>query len=139
MTEGLTSGDKVIVLAPLAAISSLIAGAVAGGIAGWIAKHSMAISATAFFVGGLIGWFLGAVAGNIMFPEQNGNIMVVKWGPSALPWTLKGNIIASLVTAIVICGLMVLIAKVELGKIAGPCIGTAVVLGIIWAFLAALS
>ena len=134
MTEGLTSGDKVIVLADAAARSGLIAGAVAGGIAGWIAKHSIGLSMMAFFIGGFIGWLLGTVAGHIMFPERNGNVMVVKVGPSALPGLLKADIISSLVTAIVICGLMVLITKVDLGKIAGPCIGTAVVLGIIRAF-----
>ena len=139
MTEGLTSGDKVIVLADAAARSGLIAGAVAGGIAGWIAEHSIGLSMMAFFIGGFIGWLLGTVAGNIMFPERNGNVMVVKLGPSSLPWILKANIVAGPVTAIVVCGLMVLITKVDLGKIAGPSIGTAVVLGIIWAFLAALT
>ena len=113
--EGLNLGDKVIALASASITAGVIAGAVTGGIAGWIVKHKIVVSVSGFFGGAILGWFIGMMVGKVLFPAQNGNVIIVKWGVNSIPLTLMGNIIASLVTAIVICGLMTLIAKVDTG------------------------
>ena len=122
--EGLNPGDKVVALASAATTAGLVGGAVAGGIAGWIVKHKMVASVSMFFTGAFLGWVIGTMVGKAVFPAQAGNVMIAKWGPSSLPLTLKGNIIVCFVTAIAICGLMALIAKVEFKTIAAPCVGT---------------
>ena len=70
--------------------------------------------------------------------QQKVKIMIAKWGPSSLPLTLKGNIIASFVSASVVCLLAVLIIKADIKAIAGPSIGVSVVIGMILAILASL-
>jgi hypothetical protein len=138
MQEGLNPGDKVIALAAAATTAAVVAGAVTGTVAAWLTKHK-ALTSIAGLIGGVaIGWCIGELVGRLLFPASSGNKMIAKWGSAALPLTLKGNIVASLVTSLVICGLMVIIGKTEFKAIAGPCIGSSVVLGVIFALLASL-
>ena len=138
MREGLNPGDKVIVLAAAATTAAIVAGAATGAIAAWIAKHKVAVSAATLLGGVLVGGIIGSIIGKLLFPALDGNVMIAKWGPHSLPLTLKGNIIASLVTSAVVCGLMTLTVKVEFKAIATLCIGTSVILGVILALLASL-
>ena len=137
MADGLTPGDKVIALAAAARAAALVGGAVAGALAGWITKHKVTISGTAFIAGAIIGWITGTIVGQLIFPATEG-VIIAKWGPSSLPLVLKGNIIASFVSALIVCLLAVLIIKANIKAIAGPSIGVSVVIGVILAILASL-
>ena len=138
MQEGLNPGDKVIALANAATTAAIVAGAVTGAVAVWLTKHKVLASIAGLIGGAAIGWCIGALIGRLLFPASSGNMMIAKWGPASLPLTLKVNIVASLFTSLAICGLMVIIGKVEFKVIATPCIGSSVVLGVILAFLASL-
>lgn len=138
MQEGLNPGDKVIALAAAATTAAIVAGAVTGAVAAWLTKHK-ALASIAGLIGGIaVGWCIGTLVGRLLFPASSGNTMIAKWGPASLPLTLKGNIVASLATSLVICGLTVIIGKTEFKAIASPCIGSSVVLGVIMALLASL-
>ena len=138
MQEGLSPGDKVIALAAAAKTAAIVAGAVTGAVAVWLMKHKAVASIAGLIGGAAIGWCIGTLAGRLLFPASSGNTMIAKWGPASLPLTLKGNIIASLATSLVICGLMVILGKAEFKNLAGPCIGSSVVIGVIFALLASL-
>ena len=138
MQNGLNPGDKVIALAAAATTAAIVAGAVSGAVAAWLAKHRALASVGGLLGGMVIGWCVGALMGRLLFPASSGNTMIAKWGPASLPLTIKGNIVASLAASLVICGLMVIIGKVEFKAIAGPCVGASVVLGLVLALLASL-
>ena len=138
MPEGLNPGDKVIALAAAATTAAIVAGAATGAIGLWIAKHKIAASFVGLLGGAVIGCFIGMIVGKLIFPASSGNTMIAKWGPCSLPMTLKGDIIASVITAIMVCGLVSLVTKAEFSSIAGPCIGSSVALGVILALLASL-
>lgn len=138
MQEGLNSGDKVIALAAAATTAAIVAGAVTGVIAAWVAKHKALASIAGLVGGAAIGWCIGSLVGRLLFPASSGNMIIAKWGPGSLPFTLKGNIVASLATSLVVCGLMVIVGKTEFKAIAGPCLGSSVLLGLILALLASL-
>ncbi|MFC1453405.1 hypothetical protein ACFLSJ_08695, partial [Verrucomicrobiota bacterium] len=138
MPEGLNPGDKVIALAAAATTAAVIAGAVTAAIGVWIAKHRALLSAAGFVGGGVLGILVGVIVGKVLFPATGGNVMIAKWGPSSLPLTLKGNVIACLLVSLLVCGVIVLITKSDFKAIAGPCIGTSVVIGTILALLASL-
>jgi len=138
MDNELNSGDKVIALAAAAMSAAILGGAIAGVLAGWIATHKISIAVIALIAGAIIGGILGIVVGKLIFPTSDGNVMVAKWGPSSLPLTLKGNIIACVVTSLVICLLAVLILKADILAIAVPSIGVSVFIAIALAMLASL-
>jgi hypothetical protein len=138
MATGLKPGDTVIALASAAMTAAIVSGAVSGGIAGWILKHKTLVSISTLLVGAVVGWMIGAIVGKIMFPSSSGNIMVAKWGPGSLPLTLKGNIVAGVITALTICTLMALLAKVPFIKIALPSVGVSLILSIVLALMASL-
>jgi len=138
MTEGLNPGDKVVALAVTATTAAIVAGAVTGAIAIWITKHKLTLSAAALLGGAILGWLLGMAIGKLLFPTSDGNVMIAKWGAQSLPLTLKGNIAASLVTSVAICGIIVLFTKVDFKAIATPCVGTSVILGVLLALLASI-
>lgn len=138
MADGLNPGDKVIALAAAARAAALVGGAVASALAGWITTHKMTITGIALAVGAIIGWIIGTIVGRLLFPASDGNVMIAKWGPSSLPLTLKGNIIASFVSALVVCLLAGLILKADIKAIATLSIGVPVVIGVILAMLASL-
>jgi len=138
MPEGLNPGDKVVALAAAATTAAVVAGAISGVIAVWLTKHNALASFGGFIVGAFLGRIAGTLIGWVLFPASGGNVIVVKWGPSSLPLTLKGNIIASLFASALVCGLVVLVGKAQVSAIAGPCIGTSVIIGVILAFLVSL-
>ncbi len=138
MQEGLNPGDKTIALAAAATTAAIVAGAVTGAVAAWLTKHKALASIVGLVGGVAIGWCIGTLAGRLLFPASSGNTMIAKWGPASLPLTLKGNVVASLATSLVICGLMIIIGKTEFRAIAGPCVGSSVLIGVIFALLASL-
>ncbi|MBM3243880.1 MAG: hypothetical protein FJZ12_03500, partial [Candidatus Omnitrophica bacterium] len=129
MPGGLTSEDKIIVLASCATTAGLISGAVSGGIGGWITKHKLSVSLSGVLAGAFLGWLAGSIVGNILFPSVDGNVMIAKWGLDSLLLTLKGNIITSIVTAILISIPLTFITKSDFKEAAGPCIGASIVTG----------
>ena len=138
MTEGLNPGDKVIALASAATTAAIISGAAAGAIAVWMTKHKVLATIGGFVGGAVLGGIIGMLIGRLLFPTTDGNVTITKWGPSSLPLTLKGNILASLVVSLLVCGLMVIFGKAEMKTIAAPSIGTSIVLGMILALLTSL-
>jgi hypothetical protein len=138
MPDGLNPGDKVVALAYAARSAALVGSAVASALAGWITTHKITIAGTALVAGAIVGWITGTIVGRFIFPASDGNVMIAKWGPSSLPLTLKGNIIATLVSALVVCLFAVLILKADIKTIAAPSIGASVVIGVVLALLASL-
>jgi len=139
MVDKINSGEKVILLAATAQSAGLVGGAVAGTMAGWITKHNVAIAGTAFVIGAFIGWTVGKIIGRFIFPAPDKQVKIVKRRPSSLPLTLKGNIVASFVSALVVCLIAVVILNADIVTIAGPSIGTSVVIGVVLAMLASLT
>jgi hypothetical protein len=138
MADGLTPGDRVIALAAAARSAALVGGAVASALAGWITKHKLTVLGVAFIAGALIGWIIGTMVGQLIFPAEKGKVMIAKRDPSSLPLILKGNIIASFISALVICLLAILIIKADIKAIAGPSISVSVIIGVVLAILASL-
>lgn len=138
MPEGLKPGDMVVALASAARTAAIVAGVVAGAIAMWIARHKPVLSSVALLGGAVTGWIVGTLVGKIIFPATDGNVVVAKAGPASLPMTLKGNLVATLLTGIVVSILIVLLTKTDFKVIAPASIGAAVLVGIIFALLASL-
>jgi len=139
MTEELKNGDKVIALAGAAQSAALVGGGAAGALAGWIAKHSIAIAGAAFAAGAVIGWITGTVVGRFIFPARDGKVMVAKCGPGSLALSLKGNVIASFVSALAVCIFAVFLLQADLKAIAVPTVGTSVAIGVIFAIAVSLT
>ncbi|MFC1512368.1 hypothetical protein ACFL5H_04155 [Candidatus Latescibacterota bacterium] len=131
-------GDKVIALTAVARTAAIVSGAASGAIAGWLVRHSLLAIVGSLFLGAVLGWLIGKIIGNIVFPAQNGTVMIAKGGPGSIPLTLKGNFIASLATALTISVLTILATGIGLETIAGLCVGTSVALGIVLALLVSL-
>ena len=138
MPRGLSPGDKVVVLDGAARTAALVSGAVTGAIAGWIAKHNMTYSGSVLLAGGFLGWILGRMVGQLLFPARDGNVVVAKCGPGSLPHTFKGNIIASVTSAFAVCVLAALLLGADLRTVALPCIGASLIIGAVLAILASL-
>jgi hypothetical protein len=138
MPEALNPGDKVIDLAGAARTASLVSGVASGVISGWIMKHSLITAGGGIVLGAVLGWFLGSRLGKLLFPAPPGRVTIAKWGPSSLPLTLKGNIVSSLVTSVVICAMAALIPNTDIKTIAGISIIASILIGVILAILVSL-
>ena len=138
MPEGLNPGDKVVALAAAARTAALLAGMVAGGISGWIAKHNLLITSAFIFGGAITGWIVGTIVGKILFPAQSGKVMIVKAGPGSIHMTLKGSVIASFITGLIICALGILFVKADVKSIAIPTLCISVAIGIVLALAVSL-
>ena len=101
-SPGLSAGDKVVDLARLARSSSLLAGAVASAASVWILKHSVLWSLTALVSGAAAGLALGWFLGRVSFPAGDGEVLVVRLGPGALPVALKAGLTGGVCSGIVV-------------------------------------
>jgi hypothetical protein len=138
MPEGLNSGDSVIALAAAVRTAAFLAGIVTGGVSSWIVKHKLVITGAFVISGAITGWIVGTVVGKILFPAQAGHVMIVKTGPSSIPAIIKGDVIASLVTGMIICGLAMLFLKADIKDIALPSLCIPIVIGVVLALAASL-
>lgn len=138
MPEGLNPGDKVVALAATARAAAFLTGMITGGMSGWIVKHKFIITG-AFVIGGaIIGWVTGIVVGKILFPSQAGHVRIMKTGLSSIPATIKGNIIACLVTWIIICSLAIFFLKADIKTVALPSLCISIVISVAFALAASL-
>jgi hypothetical protein len=137
VSEKLNPGDKVIALASAACTAAVLAGIVAGCVLGWITKHNLIITGAFVISGAIIGLAVGTVVGKVLFPAQAGQVMVMKTGRGSIHANLKGNVIASTATGIIICSLAILIFKAAM-IIALLSLGISVALGVAFALAGSL-
>lgn len=139
MPVGLNSGDRVIALAAAAQTAAIMAGAVSGAVAMWIARHKAGFSTVAFFGGAVMGWIIGTLVGKIIFPATSGNVVITKVGVGSLPMTLRGNVVAALLSGLAVSVLIAFLTKTDFGSLKMATFGTSVAIGIILALLASLT
>ena len=139
MPDRLNSGDRVIALAAAAQTAAIVAGAASGAIAMWIARHKVGFSTLGLLGGAVIGWIVGMLVGKIIFPATSGNVVITKVGAGSLSMTLRGNVVAALLTGLVVSLLIAFLTGTDFKTIKWASLGTSVVIGIILALLVSLT
>jgi hypothetical protein len=115
--EDLKPGERVLDLRAVTRSAAIFVGLVVAPIAARMAALSWGYAAGAAFAGMVLGFLVGIIAGKVLFPAPRGQAVVVRWGGSSLPITLKASLCGGGVMAIGIA-----VAALFLGGItaAGP-------------------
>lgn len=140
MQPQLKSEDRIVPLAGLARTSSIVAGAVNGAVLTWIAGRGLLFSGEALLGGALLGFVLGTIAGQILFPAPGGQVVVVKVGRPSLPVTLKAAIAGALLVSIAVAMIIktVIAPAMPTSLVWGIALAVGSATGITWGTLASL-
>jgi len=139
MPSPINPGERVVVLAYAARTAAIMSGMAAGLVSTWIVRHKPALLLFGLVGGAIIGWVVGMLIGGLLFPSSAGNMTVARVGPSSLPLTLKGNLVASLISGSAACIPIAILTKTDLRALVLPAIGVSILIGIVSALLASLA
>lgn len=137
--EGLNPGDKIIELSAMCRTCAIVSGLVMGSYYAWVGTYKWTYSTAGFFAGGLSGYFVGSVVGAVLFPASTGNVMVAKAGVESLSSTLKGCLVASILTALIVGIIAAIITHIPIGRGLLIPTGISFLIGVVWACLTSLS
>lgn len=96
----LKPGDTVVVLAYVSRTAGAAAAGIAAPLCVFLAGSGFVVALCAFLGGCVVGYVVGLFMGRAMFPASKGNLLVVKVGRSAIPWTLKAAILPAVVASL---------------------------------------
>ncbi len=108
----------------------MITGALTLPLALWILEQEVIWILSAVVLGGVAGFLLGAVLGRAFFSTPDGQVLVVKLGPGALPLALKAALNGGVCTGVLV-GLVSPLILFEVTKVT-PLIGLGTAIGILW-------
>ncbi len=92
----------MIELAALARSTALFTGAVLAIVLAWLTKHNILFCCGMLLAGAVVGWLIGMMAGQCLFPAAAGKAVVVKVGGSSLPAAFKAALSSAVLVSLVI-------------------------------------
>ena len=133
MNSGISPGDKVVDLAALLRSSALLTGALTAAASLWLLIEALLWTAAALVAGGAGGYALGTVITRSFYRAPEGQVVVVKLGPGALPLALQAGLIggipsggfAILVPFLFLADGRTLVQHLWIGVVAGIVVGVA--------------